>query len=88
MCILEKVVSNELNVERTEHLVEDYIGRQNERASYKQRSKVFQNVKLFVNTINKAVETMQSCGIAADSRKIQSDDYIEYRVRIPIQKKA
>lgn len=88
MCILEKVVSNELNVERTEHLVDDYIGKQNERASYKQRSKVFQNVKLFVNTINKAVETMQSCGIAADSRKIQSDDYIEYRVRIPIQKKA
>ena len=40
-----------------------------------------------VNTINKAVETMQAAGISADSRKIQSEDYIEYRVRIPIQKK-
>ena len=43
---------------------------------------------LFVNTINKAVETMQAAGISADSKKIQNEDYIEYRVRIPIQKKA
>jgi len=47
---------------------------------------VFQNVKIFVNTINKAVETMQAAGILADSRKIQGEDYVEYRVRIPIQR--
>ena len=57
-----------------------------EKASYKKRSRVFQNVRLFVNTINRAIETMQASGIQADSRKIQSDDYIEYRVRIPIIK--
>ena len=27
---------------------------------------------------------MQSAGIDADSRKIQNEEYIEYRVRIPI----
>lgn len=84
--ILEKVVKNNLNVERTENLIEDYIGSQREKASYKKRSKVFQNVKIFVNTINKAVETMKSAGIPADAKKIQNEDYIEYRVRIPIQK--
>lgn len=84
--ILEKVVKNNLNVERTENLIEEYIGTQREKASYKKRSKVFQNVKLFVNTINKAIETMQSAGIPADAKKIQNEDYIEYRVRIPIQK--
>ena len=52
-----------------------------------QAIKVFQNVKMFVNTITKAVETMQAAGISADSKKIQNEDYIEYRVRIPIQKK-
>lgn len=86
MEILEKVIKNNLNVERTENLIEDYIGNQREKASYKKRSKVFQNVKMFVNTINKAVETMQSAGIPADAKKIQNEDYIEYRVRIPIQK--
>ena len=27
---------------------------------------------------------MQSAGIDADSKKIQNEEYIEYRVRIPI----
>ena len=35
--ILEKVIKNNLNVERTEKLIEDYIGSQREQASYKQR---------------------------------------------------
>lgn len=86
LVILEKVVKNNLNVERTEKLIEDYIGKEKIKASYKKRSKVFQNVKIFVNTINKAVETMQAAGIKADSRKIQNEEYIEYRVRIPITK--
>lgn len=82
--ILEKVVKNKLNVERTEKLVEEYIGQKRIKHSYKTRSKVFQNVKIFVNTINRAIETMQSAGIDADSKKIQNEEYIEYRVRIPI----
>lgn len=85
--ILEKVVKNNLNVERTERLIEDYLGKEKIKESYRTRSKVFQNVKMFVNTINKAVETMQAAGISADSKKIENDDYIEYRVRIPIKKK-
>lgn len=88
LSILDKVVKNSLNVERTEKLIDEYIGCQRERVSYKKRSKVFQNVRIFVNTINKAVETMQAAGISADSKKIQNEDYIEYRVRIPIQKKV
>lgn len=86
MEILDTVVKEGLNVERTENLIEDYIGSQREKASYKKRSKVFRNVKMFVNTINKAVEAMQSAGIQADAREIQNDDYIEYCVRIPVQK--
>lgn len=86
LAVLEKVVKSNLNVERTERLIDDYIGRERVKASYKKRSKVFQNVRMFVNTINRAVETMQAAGISADSRKIESDEYIEYRVRIPITK--
>jgi len=86
--ILEKIIRNNLNVERSEHLIDEFIGSQRNKVSYKKRSAVFQNVKMFVNTINKAVETMQAAGISADSRKIQNEDYIEYRVRIPIQKKT
>ena len=84
LAVLEKTVKYNLNVEKTEAAVEEMIGQRKTRESYKKRSKVFQNVRIFVNTIAKAVETMQAAGIAADSQKIQREDYIEYRVRIPI----
>ena len=87
MFILSKIIKSNLNVERSEKLIDEFIGNQRDKTSYKKRSIVFQNVKMFVNTINKAVETMQAAGISADSRKIQNEDYIEYCVRIPIQKK-
>lgn len=86
--ILDKIIKCDLNVERSEKLIDEFIGSKRDKVSYKKRSVVFQNVKLFVNTINKAIETMQAAGISADSRKIQNEDYIEYRVRIPIQKKT
>ncbi|WP_298481962.1 ParB/RepB/Spo0J family partition protein [uncultured Ruminococcus sp.] len=87
LTVLEKVVKQNLNVEKTEAAVEEMIGQKKSRESYKKRSKVFQNVRIFVNTITKAVETMQAAGIKADSQKIQREDYIEYRVRIPIGEK-
>ena len=84
--IINKIIKNNLNVERTEAAIDDYLGKVRDKESYRKRSKVFQNVKIFVNTINKAVETMKAAGIAADSKKIQNEDYIEYRVKIPILK--
>lgn len=84
--ILDKVVKYNLNVERTEQAIEEHIGNVKEKESYKKRSKVFQDVRIFINTINKAIETMKSAGIPADSSKIQNNEYIEYRVRIPITK--
>ena len=49
----------------------------------KQPIKLFRDVRLFVNTLNHAVDTMRHAGIAADAVKTETDDYIEYVVRIP-----
>lgn len=85
--IIGKVVKYNLNVERTEQAIDEFIGKSKEKENFQKRSVVFKNVKLFVNTINKAVETMKAAGIPANSQKIQNDDYIEYRVKIPIMDK-
>ncbi len=87
MEIISRIVKNNLNVERTEQAIDEYIGKNKEKISYKKRSKVFHNVKIFVNTINKAVETMKAAGIPADSKKVENKDYIEYIVKIPIMDK-
>ena len=49
----------------------------------KEPLKLFKDVRLFVNTLNHAVDTMRRAGIAADAVKTETGDYIEYVVRIP-----
>lgn len=85
MLMLDKIINNNLNVERTENMIENFIGRQRERNCYKKRSKIYQNVNSFISTINRAVESMQANGILANSKKIKGDDYIEFRVRITVK---
>ena len=79
----EMIHSRGLNVTASEKLIENMLEKQRETASLKKRSVVFKDVRLFVNTINKAIEMMKAAGINADSKKIQDDDFIEYIVRIP-----
>ena len=43
------------------------------------------DVRLFVNTLNHAVDTIRRAGIDADSLKSETEEYIEYVVRIPKQ---
>lgn len=85
MIILEKIINNNLNVESTENMIENFIGKQRERNNYKKRSKILQNVSSFVNTVNRAVESLKANGILANSKKVKGEDYIEFRVRIPIK---
>jgi ParB family chromosome partitioning protein len=57
-----------------------------EMEKFKKRCCVLRDVRLFINTINKAVETMKAAGIDANASKIQQDGFIEYIVKIPVSK--
>ena len=41
------------------------------------------DVRIFVNTINRAVRLMVDAGVPASSHRTDGEDYIEYTVRIP-----
>lgn len=84
---VDNICSKRLNVEQTERLVAAIIDREDERESIRRRSGAFKDIRLFVNTINKAVEMMKAAGINADSQKIKENGYIEYIVRIPTENK-
>lgn len=45
------------------------------------------DVRIFLNTINKAISLMKNAGIPAESTETRMEDYIEYRVRIPVKAK-
>lgn len=84
---IERISKAGLNVERTETLVAQMLGEEKERESLKKRSVVFGgDVKLFINTINRAIETMQAAGIDAVAEKKKGEDCIEYKIFIPCKK--
>lgn len=82
---LSKVISEGLNISQTEELVDNIISSSFIEVDGKHRKKrvVIKDVRIFINTINKAVDTMRLAGINAVSKRAENDDYIEYTVRIP-----
>ncbi|MBR2284523.1 MAG: ParB/RepB/Spo0J family partition protein [Ruminococcus sp.] len=85
--ILETVVSERLNVDRTERLIEEYIDNKGLISANKKENRVVRSVRSLMTTINKAVETMQAAGISAEAEKKLGDDQIEYRITIPMNEK-
>ncbi len=84
--IVEVFKDKNMNVEAAERCIEAFLQKEKDLNSFKKRSVVFKDVRLFVNTLNKAVEMMKAAGIEADSQRIQNEDYIEYIVKIPVKK--
>lgn len=83
---LNKIIRNHLNVEKTEALVESMIEYEEYKKRIRKGAAIFRDLRLFMNTVNKAVETMQIAGVNVDVDKKQSDDYLDYHIRIPLKK--
>lgn len=82
--LLSKIVADNLNAKETEDLVLKLMCQATVSSSPKQEKKfVVRDVRIFVNTINKAVDTMRLSGINAVSKKLETEEYIEYTVQIP-----
>lgn len=85
------IVDQSMNVAQTEALVEQLLNRENRQNDQPEKSigakgkKIFvvKDVRVFTNTINRAVETMREAGIQAFSETTEHDCYVEYVVRIP-----
>lgn len=75
------IAEKRLSVAETERLVSQILD--NDCHRRQPPVKLFKDVRIFVNTLNHAVDTMRRAGIEADSAKSETDEYIEYIVRIP-----
>lgn len=84
--IAAKVNEKKLNAAQTEKLVEKIL--QEEARPRRTRKVFFKDVKIFINTINHAVETMQSAGIDAYVDRTESEEGYTITVNVPKAKKA
>lgn len=78
------IAEKRLSVAESEKLITQIL--LNDSRKRQPPTKLFKDVRIFVNTLNHAVDTMRRAGIEADSAKSETDEYIEYIVRIPKNK--
>lgn len=85
--VLQKVVEKGLNVRKTEELVQKVIDKYcnpSKDTDNKARiTKSIKDIRIFVNTIRQAIETMKKSGVNARAAQIDRGEYLEFIVRIP-----
>ncbi|MBQ5565498.1 MAG: ParB/RepB/Spo0J family partition protein [Clostridia bacterium] len=80
--IIKKIAENQLSLIDTEELVQSLISPDYEKALRANQKIVIKDIRPFFNTIRKAVSTMKHSGIKAVEEKTETEDFIEYRIRI------
>jgi len=79
--LVEHIIINQLNVEQTERYIENLS---NERKRSKNtRIFVVKDMRIFQNTIHKAVDLMRESGIDVDMATAESEEFLEYTLKIP-----
>ena len=85
--VLQKVCERGLNVRKTEELVQRALEKYcctMKSDEYKGRvTKSIKDVRIFVNTIKQAIDTMKKSGVNARAAQIDRGEYLEFIVRIP-----
>ena len=81
---IDIIRNKNLNVSQTEKLVEKML-------SGKSRKKpviFIKDVRIFINTVNKAVDVMRAAGVDAKWERVQSDDFMEFKIKVPLSSAA
>ncbi len=79
--ILSEIIVKGYNVEQTEKLIDTITNPKLKNNS--QQKFIVNDVRLFVNSINKAIRVMKNSGINAKSVKEENENFIKYTVTIP-----
>ena len=78
------MIQKGLNVHQTETLIDQFLSEyQQPEKKEVRRTVIIKDVRLFMNTIQKAVDTMRLSGIPAVTAQNETEEYIECVVRIP-----
>lgn len=81
--VLQKVVKYGLNVKRTEELMESTLLKKSGKTVSKRKIKTYvKDIRLFTNTINKALEIMRKSGMETSYNLIEEEDGYEINIKI------
>lgn len=78
--VIAAIARKKMNVSQTERYIEDFL---QPTQPAPQRLLVVKDLRIFINTIDRAVSTMKQAGIEAKVDQCDDGDFIEYTVKIP-----
>ena len=79
---LDKVIAEQMNVRDTDKFVTELLTPP-EITNMPRRVAVVGDIRLFINSLTKMVDHMRMSGVDAKTNKNETEDYIEYTVKIP-----
>lgn len=80
--VLDNVIQRSFNVSQTEDLV-DKVLQKDSKKKKQVPTILIKDIRIFFNTMDKAVDLMKKSGVDAKGVKVEHNDYIEYIVTIP-----
>lgn len=80
--VIDYVISKKMNIEQTERYISNILT--NKKVIKRKARPIVKDVRIFLNTINNAINIMTESGINVVSERKELDEYIEYVVKIPI----
>ena len=81
--LLRTITQRSLNVAQSEALIAEAVKPKEQPTKRARRTFVAKDIRLFINTIDHAVDAMKTAGIQAHTEKKEPEEYIECTVRIP-----
>lgn len=81
---LQEIIKKKLTAKQTESLIRDTVRKLNHHETAPKI--LYKDIRIFTNTIDHAIETMKDCDIAAETIKKESKDFIEYTIKIPLER--
>ena len=82
---LDYIIAQGLTLQQTEEYIFNLLNpekEENKKAEEPIRKAAIGDVRLFSNSLSKLISTLQNAGIDAKSRKYETENYIEFKVRI------
>lgn len=78
---IDYIVRNNLNVSATDRYINTLL---TPKQKHKQKTVInIKDIRIFTNTINKAVKIIQSAGVKADYNTQEDENYIHYQISVP-----
>ncbi|ADU20577.1 ParB/RepB/Spo0J family partition protein [Ruminococcus albus] len=80
--ILAKTINGSWTVDTLEKYIDRLERQELKKTSYEKRAVMLKDVRLFFNSVNKALEVMKLAGVEATAKRIDREDHIEYTIVI------